>query len=133
MLTLVSRVHVANVNWQTGVVTYTPIHTRVLERPDLAGGFTTSCKLHDARLRRTPNSVNIDTFNRSVCSDTLFKRVRMCTAEKTRRNRSRVSFLCLRLLHFLIPPRRNATRRDFFISNMLIFDCAKSMDTKDCV
>lgn len=66
MLTLVSRIHV---NGQTDVVTY----TRVLERPNLAVGFTTSCKLHGVRLRRTPNSVNIDTFNRSVCAATLFK------------------------------------------------------------
>jgi len=90
-------------------------HTRARIRPGLVVEFTASCKLHGARLHRTPDSANIDTFNRSVCADTLFKCVRMCTAEKTcrrarqpgARNRSRASLLlCFRLLFssfFLFP------------------------------
>jgi len=89
-------------------------HTRARIRPGLVVEFTASCKLHGARLRRTPDSANIDTFNRSVCADTLFKCVRMCTAEKTRRrarqpgarNRSRAlaSFVFAFCFRLLFPP-----------------------------
>lgn len=81
VLTLVSRVHERQLADGRRYV-YHP-YTRAYQRdrtspPGLLSPVNCTVRTF------TPNSVNIDTFNQSVCADTLFKRVRMCTAEKTR-------------------------------------------------